>query len=155
MTKTLFQGWIWKSLVAGLCGAIAHTLLISLKVQAGWLPSFQPYQAFQKTISQIIGSDVSSVIPWVISFLNGTTVIGLLFGGSYRMLPGRYGITKGLSVGVLVWLIMGTVFFPLIGLGFFAWDVGLGIKPMLFSLAMVEVYSVVMGTVFAALNRQS
>jgi hypothetical protein len=50
---------------------------------------------------------------------------------------------------------MGTVFFPLIGLGFFAWDVGLGIKPTLFSLIMVETYSAVMGTVFAVLNRQS
>jgi uncharacterized membrane protein YagU involved in acid resistance len=90
----------------------------------------------------------------MISYLNGMTIVGLLFGASYRLLPGKYGITKGLLVGVLVWLIMGLVFFPLIGLGFFALDIGLGFKPTLFSLAMVEVYSVVMGTVFAALNRQ-
>jgi hypothetical protein len=153
MTKTRFQGWIWKSLVAGLCGAIAHTLLISLKAHAGWLPTFQPYQAFQKTLSQLIGSNVPPIIPWVISYLNGMTVVGLLFGASYRLLPGKHGITKGLSVGVVVWLIMGTVFFPLIGLGFFAWDTGLGFKPTLFSLAMVEAYSIVMGTVFSALNR--
>jgi hypothetical protein len=81
------------------------------------------------------------------------TVVGLLFTGSYRLLPGRHGITKGLSVGVLVWLIMGSVFFPLVGLGFFAWDVGLGFKPTLFSLTMVETYSAVMGIVFALLNR--
>jgi hypothetical protein len=133
---------------------IAHTLLISLKVHGGWLPSFQPYEALQKTLSYLIGSNVPPIIPWIISYLNGMTVVGLLFGSSYQLLPGKHGITKGLSVGVLVWLIMGLVFFPLVGLGFFAWDVGLGFKPTLFSLAMVEAYSVVMGTVFALLNRK-
>ena len=71
----------------------------------------------------------------------------------YRLLPGRHGITKGLSVGVLVWLIMGSVLFPLVGLGFLAFDVGLGFQPTLLSLTMVETYSAVMGTVFAFLNR--
>ena len=154
MSKQRFQGWFWKSLIAGLCGVIAHTLLIYLKVHGGWLPSFQPYEALQKTLSHLIGSSVPPIIPWVISYLNGMTVVGLLFGSSYQLLPGKHGITKGLSVGVLVWLTMGLVFFPLVGLGFFAWDVGLGFKPALFSLAMVEAYSAVMGTVFALLNRE-
>jgi hypothetical protein len=147
-------GWVWKSLVAGLCGVIAHTSLIYIKVHSGWLPSFQPYEALQKTLSHLIGSNVPPIIPWVISYLNGMTIVGLLFGSSYKLLPGKHGITKGLSVGVLVWLIMGLVFFPLVGLGLFAWDVGLGFKPTLFSLAMVEAYSVVMGIVFALLNRE-
>lgn len=150
-----FQGWIWKSLIAGLCGALAHTLLISLKVHAGWLPSFQPYHALQKTLNELVGSNVPAIVPWVISYMNSMTVVGLLFGGSYRLLPGKHGITKGFLVGVLVWLIMGAVFFPLVGLGFFAWDIGLGVKPTLFSFTMVQAYSSVMGKVFAILNRVS
>ena len=152
--KQRFPGWLWKSLIAGLCGAIAHTLVVYFKIHSGWLPSFQPYEALQKTLSQLVGTNVPPVIPWVISYLNGMTVVGLLFGSSYKLLPGKRGITKGFSVGVLVWLVMGLVFFPLVGLGFFAWDVGLGFKPMLFSLAMVEAYSVVMGAVFALLNHK-
>ena len=154
-SKQRLPGWVWKSVIAGLCGTIAHTLLVSFKIHAGWLPAFQPYEALQKTLSHHIGSNVPSIIPWIISYINGLTVIALLFGSSYKLLPGKHGITKGLSVGVLVWLIMGLVFFPLVGLGFFARDVGLGIKPALFSLAMVEAYSAVMGTVFAVLNRKS
>jgi hypothetical protein len=88
------------------------------------------------------GSNVSLIIPWAISYLNGMKVVGLLFGSGYRLLPGRHGITKGLSVGVLVWLI---IFFPLVGLAFFAFDVGLGFQPTLFSLTMVDTYSAVMG----------
>jgi hypothetical protein len=150
-----FKGWMWKSLIAGLCGAIAHTLLIYLKARAGWLPSFQPYLALQGTLNGLVGRNVPAVVPWAISYLNSMTVVGLLFGSSYRLLPGQHGITKGFLAGVLVWLIMGAVFFPLVGLGFFAWDVGQGIKPTLFSLTMVQAYSSVMGKVFAALNRVS
>ncbi len=150
-----FQGWIWKSLIAGLCGAIAHTLLIYVKVHAGWLPSFQPYEALQRTLNGVVGRNVPAIIPWAISYVNSMTIVGLLFGGSYRLLPGKHGISKGFLVGVLVWLIMGAVFFPLVGLGFFAWDVGQGLKPTLFSLTMVQAYSSVMGKVFAVLNRVS
>ena len=154
LVENQLQGWIWKSLVAGLCGAIAHTLLISFKVHAGWLPSFQPYLALQRTLNELVGSDVPAIIPWIISYLNSMTVVGLLFGSSYRLLPGRHGITKGFLAGVLVWLVMGSVFFPLVGLGFFAWDVGQGLRPTLFSLTMVQAYSTVMGKVFAVLNRE-
>jgi Family of unknown function (DUF6789) len=150
-----FPGWIWKSLIAGLCGAIAHTLLIYLKSRAGWLPSFQPYQALQATLHELVGSHVPTIVPWAISYVNSMTVVGFLFGSSYRLLPGRHGITKGFWAGVLVWLIMGAVFFPLVGLGLFAWDVGQGIKPTLFSFTMVQAYSSVMGKVFALLNRVS
>jgi hypothetical protein len=46
---------------------------------------------------------------------------------------------------------MGLAFFPIIGLGFFALDAGLGISPALFSLMMLLSYSIVMGTVYNAL----
>jgi hypothetical protein len=100
MSERRFQGWLWKSLIAGLCGVIAHTLLIYVKRHAGWLPSFQPYEALQKTLSHLIESNVPPMIPWLISYLNGMTVVGLLFGSSYQLLPGKYGVTKGLSVGI-------------------------------------------------------
>jgi hypothetical protein len=49
---------------------------------------------------------------------------------------------------------MGSLFFPLIGLGFFGVKTGLGSAPAFFSLAMLLTYSVVMGLVYAALNRR-
>jgi hypothetical protein len=150
-TKRL-HSWVWKSLVAGLCGIIAHTLIVFIKVRVGWLPSFQPYQALQSTLGQFLSESVPPIVPWIISYLNGITIVGLLFGSSYRLLPGERGITKGASVGILVWLIMGLLFFPMLGLGPFAWFIGLGIKPALFSLAMVLTYSTVMGIVYAALD---
>ena len=144
--------WIWKSVVAGLCGTAAHSLLMFLKYRTGLLPSFQPYESLQNTLSYLVGSEVHPIVPWVLSFLNGATVIGFIFGRIYLLLPGRNGATKGLMFGLLGWVIMGLLFFPLLGLGLFAIQVGLGISPALFSLAMLLIYSVVMGIVYAALN---
>ena len=53
------------------------------------------------------------------------------------------------------WLAMGVVFFPLIGLGPFAIGLGLGVAPALFSLAMILAYSLVLGTVYAALEKRA
>lgn len=47
---------------------------------------------------------------------------------------------------------MGLIFFPLIGLGPFAIRVGAGLGPTLLSLSMLLSYSLVLGTVYAALN---
>lgn len=144
--------WIWKSAVAGLCGSTAHSLLMFLKSWTGLLPSFQPYHSLQITLSHLIGSEVHPMVPWALSFLNGSTIVGFTFGRSYRLLPGNNGAAKGLVFGLFGWAMMGLLFFPLLGLGIFATQIGLGVSPALFSLAMLLTYSVVMGIVYAALD---
>lgn len=152
MRTTRSLDWIWKSLVAGLCGMIAHSLLMLLKTRFGLLPAFKPYEAFQAALGQWLGNAVSSAVPWLISFLNGSAVLGLLCGSIFRLLPNIGGVTKGIVVGLLGWLIMGFLFFPLLGLGAFASKLAIGFGPALFSLAMMLSYSVVMGIVYSALN---
>lgn len=92
------------------------------------------------------------MVPWALSFLNGSTIVGFVFGRSYRLLPGRGGAVKGLIFGMFGWVMMGFLFFPLLGLGIFATEIGLGASPALFSLAMLLTYSIVMGVVYARLN---
>ena len=59
---------------------------------------------------------------------------------------------KGVVFGVIGWMIMSLVFYPLLGLGPFASQAGLGVLPALLSLAMVLTYSVVLGIVFSILG---
>ncbi len=143
--------WIWKAPVAGFCGSAAHALLMYLKSRTGLLPTFQPYDNFQAALGHLIGSHVDPIIPWAMSFLNGSTLLGLCFGWAYPRLPGNSGAAKGLAFGLAGWVVMGVLFFPLLGLGTFAMRLGLGIAPALFSLAMLLAYSVVMGMVYAVL----
>jgi hypothetical protein len=147
--------WIWKAAIAGFCGSAAHTLLMYLKSQAGLLPAFQPYESLPGYARSSDGGVVHPIGPWALSFLNGSTILGLCFGRIYAWLPGNSGAAKGATFGVFGWLVMGLVFFPLLGLGPFASKLDLGIWPALFSLAMLLAYSVVLGVVYAALGSWS
>lgn len=126
-----------------------------LKFRMGWLPAFQPYHSLQATLGQLIGRDVPAIAPWVMSFLNGSSLLSFIFGRAYRLLPGSNGATKGMVFGFFGWAVMGLVLFPLLGLGAFAGGLGLGLAPALFSLAMLLAYSVVLGVVYSALMAPS
>jgi len=103
--------WIWKSAIAGLCGSLAHSLLMYFKFRSGLLPTFQPYANLQMVLSIWIGRDVHPIVPWALSFINGSTFVGFFFGLSYRWLPGDNGATKGLIYGACGWVAMGLLFF--------------------------------------------
>jgi Family of unknown function (DUF6789) len=148
MTRT----WLIKSIIAGACGSAAHSLLMLAKSWSGLLPSFQPYESLQHVLTHWIGGGVHPAVPWALSFLNGSIVIGSLFGRGYRWIPGKNGLVKGLIIGAFGWMLIGLVFFPWLGLGVFAMGIGLGIAPALFALAMLLAYSVVMGIVYDALE---
>jgi hypothetical protein len=145
--------WVWKSMVAGLCGTAAHYALMYFKARTGLMPAFQPYQALQAALAELVGRNVPPLVPWLLSFVNGMAVLGFAFGRLYRYLPGRSGFVKGLSFGVAGWLMMNVVFLPLLGLGLFGSATGLGVRPALFTFAMMQTYSLVMGQVYALLNR--
>jgi hypothetical protein len=133
---------------------VAHGLLMYFKSRSGLLPSFNPYASFQGMLSRATGEAVGPLVPWALSFLNGFIVISLVYRLIYRRLPGGNGAIKGFVYGFLGWALMGLVFFPLLGLGIFAMNAGLGVWPALFSLAMVQTYSVVMGTVYCTLDER-
>jgi hypothetical protein len=154
-SRMRIKGWIWKPVIAGFSGTVVHVAFMYTKSRLGVFPSFQPYQSFQTTLSHWGGADVPAIVPWLLSFLNGMAILGFLFGRLKRLLPGQTGVTKGLTFGLLGWFFMGLIFFPVIGLGPFAIAVGLGIAPAMLSLAMVLTYSIVLGTVYIALDSWS
>jgi hypothetical protein len=149
------KGWIWKSVIAGSAGTVVHFLFMHFKSWTGLLPSFQPYQSLQMALSHWVGTDVPAIVPWALSFLNGMTILGFLFARINRLLPGKTGAIKGVIFGLIGWVLMGLIFFPLIGLGPFAIGVGSGIGPAVLSLAMLQAYSIVLGTVYVALDARN
>ena len=106
---------IWPAVAAGLAGSAAHSCLMFLKTRAGLLPSFQPYDDLQRLLGDLVGGSVGPAVPWLLSFANGALVLGFLFGRTYRLLPGRNGAVKGLIFGLIGWILMGLIFFPLLG----------------------------------------
>ena len=99
-----------------------------------------------------IGRDVPSLVPWLISYLNGSTVVSFVYGQLHPHLPGSSGAVRGAVYGLACWVVMQLVFFPLVGVGLFAAGAGLGIRPALFSLLMLLTYSITLGIVYASLG---
>ena len=126
------KGWVWKAAIAGLCGSVTHTLLMLGKAKLGILKSFQP-QSSQIALSYWTGEFVHPLVPWLLSYINGSTAAGFAFANLYRHLPGSSGPTKGFIAGAIGWLAMDLIFFPLLGLGPFATHLGFGLWPALFS----------------------
>ncbi|MCL8488587.1 MULTISPECIES: DUF6789 family protein [Bradyrhizobium] len=154
MTMTRSYRWIGSSLVASGCGTLAHMGLMELKTALHILPQFDPSSALLETLPPLFANVTHVQAPvWLLSQLNGAFLIGLLFGYVFHRLPGRSGLAKGFLLGLAGWLLLGIVLFPAIGLGPFGISLGLGAGPGLFSLAMVEAYSLVLGVVYAALQR--
>jgi hypothetical protein len=123
------KGWVWKVAIAGLCGSATHSLLMFAKAQLGILESFQPYHSLQVALTYWTGEYVHPVVPWLLSYLNGSTVAGFVFARLYERLPSNSGPMKGFISGVLGWLVMDLIFFPLLGLGPFATKLGLSLWP--------------------------
>lgn len=144
--------WVWKSIAAGFSGAAAHTLLMLLKSWSGILPSFQPYESLQNRIGNLVGADVHPIVPFILSFVSGATVVGFLFGRTYPLLPGETALKKGFVFALLAWIAMGLIFFPFVGIGAFGMNLGLGIAPAFFSLVMLLTYSLVMALTYAAFD---
>jgi len=146
------NSWIWRSIIAGSAGSAVHFVFMHLKSETGLLPDFRPYEAFQASLGNWLGADVPAFVPWALSFLNGMTILGFLFARINLLLPGRTGAAKGVIFGLIGWVFMGLIFFPVIGLGPFAVRVGSGLGPALLSLVMLQAYSIVLGTVYVALD---
>ena len=142
---------LWRPVAAGLCGSVAHNILMALKSWAQWLPGFEPYQDLQATLTAAVGSSVPAVVPWLLTYLNGSVVLGFLYGHLHRRIPGSSGAAKGAVFGLCGWVAMGLMAFPLLGKGLFGTQAGLGVKPALFTLLMMLTYSVVLGVAYAAL----
>ena len=77
-----------------------------------------------------------------------------MFARINRLIPGKTGAVKGVTFGLIGWVFMGVIFFPLIGLGPFAMGVGSGFGPAVLSLVMLQTYSIVLGMVYVALERE-
>jgi hypothetical protein len=141
---------IWKSVAAGVCGSLAHSALMAFKSWVPILPAFRPYDDLQALLANVIGHSVNPLVPWALSYFNGSVVLSFLFSHTYHWLPGGNGAMKGVGFGFAVWIAMGLIFFPMIGKGLFAASTELGFAPAPFTLLMVLTYSVTLGVTYDA-----
>jgi hypothetical protein len=104
---------------------LTHTLLMVGKAKLGILEAFQPYQSLQIALSYLTGDYIPPLVPWPLSYINGSTAAGFIFANLYHRLPSNSGPIKGFIAGVLGWLVMDSDFLSVAG----AWPVCNSCRP--------------------------
>ncbi|MDE2579435.1 MAG: hypothetical protein KGL46_11560 [Hyphomicrobiales bacterium] len=140
------------SFLAGGAATATHLALMGAKQALGVLPQFQPYEDIQRSLLTATGGSLPPGLAFLLSMVNGSLVLGFVFGRIYPILPGQSWVGKGLFFGLCAWLASGLIVFPAIGRGVFAWGVGLGAAPALLMAAMLAIYSLAMSFAWRALT---
>lgn len=139
---------VFKYVISGLASSALQTVLMALKYKFQLLPDFRPYESIQTHLAESIGYLIPTSWVWVLSFINGTVLIGGLFGILYSRLSNFPIWTRGLIIGFAGWFAIMTVVFPALGYGFFGLETGHGIRPAFIAIMMILTYSLVYSLVY-------
>lgn len=118
----------------------------------GILPGFEPYNDLQLTLARTIGTAMPQSLLWILTLINGALIWSAIFSWAYDLIPGRTAIAKGIVVAVFAWLVVGVLIFPLVGLGAFARNAGMGAWPAILMLAMLGAYCLTLSGVYGWLR---
>lgn len=153
--RTMKPPRIAPSLIAGLGASMVHIVLMEFKHRTGILPAFEPYGEIQKLLAWFSLDSLEPPFSWLLPYVNGAMILGILFGQNFDRLPGRMPLVKGAIFGAVAWLVLGLVMLPAAGSGIFAGALGLGVLPAILMFAMLMIYAMVMSWLYAKLTGQA
>lgn len=135
-----------RKIISGIIGGLVATIVISIlmliKTKLGWLPALNPIA----DNATLMGSPHELLIGWVIHFIVGSLLWGILFAFFSMVATNISATSRGLLFGILAWIAMMLVFMPIAGHGLFASNIG--IAAMIMSLIMHLIYGLVLGFVY-------
>lgn len=139
-----------KGMLAGFVGTLVISLVMILRLSAGVMPWYNPIEIMNLTAHNLLGTPDSLVVGWVIHFLVGTVIWGLLFVKLSPYLPGSNDTRRGLVFGLGAWLVVMLTVFPMAGSGLFG--LGLGLVAPISTLLGHIVFGLVLGATYSWLR---
>lgn len=146
------MGTYARSMVAGFVATVVLSLLMMMKSRMGIMPELDVISMLGKMSQDMMGMG-GAAVGWILHFMIGTVAWGILFALLYSILPGAGSVVKGISFGVLAWLIMMIGPMPMAGAGLFG--LNFGIMAPIMTLMLHIIFGAVMGWVFARLPTTS
>ena len=140
---------IGKSMVAGFVATVVLSALMVMKMMMGLMPDLNVIKMMTTIAHGMLGMPAVPVIGWIIHFMIGTVLWGVLFALLGKSLPGGGYVSKGLSFGVLAWALMMVMVMPMAGVGFFGLSLGMMVPVMTLMLHLV--YGAVLGGLYGKL----
>jgi len=140
---------IGKSIIASFVATVVLSLLMVMKMKMGMMPDLNVIKMLTGMTHGMIGTPASPLVGWVMHFMIGSVVWGVLFALTHRFLPGG-NIVKGILFGVLAWLLMMVMVMPMAGAGFFG--LNMGMMAPLMTLVLHLIYGAVLGGTYNKLT---
>ncbi|MGE0499625.1 MAG: DUF6789 family protein [Rhizobiaceae bacterium] len=141
-----------RSMIAGFSATVVLSLLMMMKAAMGLMPQLNPIAMLSDMAQGMMGMGGAG-IGWLLHFLIGTVLWGILFAFLYNRLPGASAVAKGMAFGVLAWLLMMILPMPMAGAGFFG--MGLGMMAPVMTLILHLIWGAVLGFVFSRLPAEA
>ncbi len=139
-----------KSMIAGFIATVVLSIFMVLKMKMGLMPELNAIKMLTTMAHGMLGTPATPLVGWAMHFMIGTVVWGVLFALIGKALPGSSYLTKGLSFGVLAWVLMMVMVMPMAGAGFFG--LSLGIMAPVMTLMLHLIYGAVLGLLYGGLT---
>lgn len=133
-----------KGIAAGFTATVVLSVLMVMKQMMGVMPELDVAQM----LTAMLGLP-SVAFGWVMHFIIGSVVWGVLFAIVSPYLPGGV-VTRGTLFGIAAWLMMMVAIMPMAGAGLFGMQLGI-MAPMM-TLLLHIVFGAVLGWVYGALT---
>jgi len=140
---------IGKSMIAGFVATVVLSALMIMKMMMGLMPDLNAIKMMTVMAHNMAGTPAVPAVGWIMHFMIGTVLWGVLFALIGKSLPGGY-VTKGLFFGVLAWILMMVMVMPMAGAGFFG--LKLGMMAPVMTLMLHLVYGAILGGMYSRLD---
>jgi len=139
-----------RGVIAGFVATLFISLLMMLRLSANLMTAFDPIEVMTLSAQTILGVTGGELFGWGVHFFVGAVIWGALYVLLEARLPGATAVRRGMLFGVLAWLLVMVVIFPLAGSGFFA--LGFGGTVMFTTLLAHLIFGAVLGWCYAWLQ---
>ena len=140
---------IGKSMFAGFVATVVLSVLMILKMKMGLMPELNAIKMMTTMAHNMAGMPEAMAVGWIMHFMIGTVLWGVLFALLAESLPGSGYTAKGLSFSVLAWILMMVIVMPMAGAGFFG--LSLGMMAPVMTLILHLIYGAVLGGLYGKL----
>lgn len=140
-----------RGIIAGFVATMVLSILMLIKSMMGLMPELNLIAMLTGMAHQSMGLPATPVVGWIIHFMIGTLLWGIVFALVYEPLPGNSPVAKGLVFSMFAWLLMMIIVMPMAGAGLFGMHLGL-MAPVM-TLVLHLIWGAVLGAVYGALDR--
>lgn len=142
----------YRAILAGFCGSSSAIIVllfahIAAQILAQGLGEFSIVHALANNdLTEAVSNNLYLTV--LMHFVFGFG-FAMLYAKLIPMLPGHNSWRSGLIFSVGLWLLASLLFFPAVGAGFFALELGAGILPALGALILHLAYGITLGLVYS------